>query len=474
MKKTIFKSTLALAAIAIAAQASAQVTFYEREGFQGESFTTRRQIGDFSRFGFNDRASSVIVTGDVGDRWQVCEDPRFGGHCVTLRPGQYPTLQAMGLNNRISSVQAIARAEAPVATPVLTAPTAGVGSVVFYEREGFGGRSFTTQSELADLTRSGFNDRVSAIEVFGGQWEVCSDAGFGGQCAVLRPGKYPSLRDMGLDKRISSVRSLTRDSGATAAVPQVVFYERENFAGRSFAAQGDVPDFGRNGYSERAASVEVIGGWFEACQGLAYSGQCVFLRPGKYPSVSALGLNNQISSIRHASADSRAQDNRSTPTTLFDPRRRPNEQLFEANVIAVRAVVGTPEQRCWVDRDQLAAEPAASRPNVGAGIAGAVIGGILGHQIGDGRGRDLATIGGLIAGGALGANVGRQGQGQGQAQAQTQAQTQDVQRCTSVPAQARPDLWDVTYNFRGQEHRVQMTTPPGTTIMVNRDGEPRV
>ena len=471
MKKTIFKTTLALAAIAIAAQAAAQVTFYEREGFQGESFTTRRQVGDFSRFGFNDRASSVVVAGEAGDRWQVCEDPRFGGRCVTLRPGQYPTLQAMGLNNRISSMQAVARADAPVANPVATAPTPGAGSVVFYEREGFGGRSFATQTELSDLTRSGFNDRVSAIEVFGGQWEVCSDSGFGGQCAVLRPGKYPSLREMGLDKRISSVRSLNRDSGPTAAAAQVVFYERENFAGRSFVAQGDVPDFGRSGYSDRAGSVEVIGGWFEACQGLGYSGQCVFLRPGKYPSVNALGVNNQISSVRHASGDSRAQDNRPTPTSLFDPRRRPNEQLFEANVVAVRAVVGTPEQRCWVDREQLAAEPATtSRPNIGAGIAGAVIGGILGHQIGDGRGKDLATIGGLIAGGALGANVGRQGQ----AQAQTQAQTQDVQRCNTVPAQARPDLWDVTYNFRGQEHRVQMTTPPGATITVNGAGEPRV
>ena len=55
-----------------------------------------------------------------------------------------------------------------------------------------------------------------------------------------------------------------------------------------------------------------------------------------------------------------------------------------------------------------------------------------------------------------------------------QTQAQDVQRCTSMPNQARPEMWDVTYNFRGQEHRVQMTTPPGPTIIVNRDGEPRV
>jgi uncharacterized protein YcfJ len=49
-----------------------------------------------------------------------------------------------------------------------------------------------------------------------------------------------------------------------------------------------------------------------------------------------------------------------------------------------------------------------------------------------------------------------------------------VQRCESRPSQARPEFWDVTYNFRGQEHRVQMTAPPGQTVTVNRDGEPRV
>jgi uncharacterized protein YcfJ len=99
-------------------------------------------------------------------------------------------------------------------------------------------------------------------------------------------------------------------------------------------------------------------------------------------------------------------------------------------------------------------------------VVGAVIGGILGHQIGNGRGRDIATVGGAVAGGAIGANVGRTGGGQ-------QVQTQDVQKCATVPGQARPDLWDVTYNFRGQDHRVQMTHAPGRTVTVNSKGEPR-
>jgi uncharacterized protein YcfJ len=51
--------------------------------------------------------------------------------------------------------------------------------------------------------------------------------------------------------------------------------------------------------------------------------------------------------------------------------------------------------------------------------------------------------------------------------------SQDVQRCTNVSSGANPDYWDVTYNFRGVEHRVQLSTPPGRTIAVNGNGEPR-
>ncbi len=461
--KPALRHTLALTAVAIATQAAAQVTFYEREGFQGESFTTRRQIANFERFGFNDRASSVVVAGESWERWQVCEDVRFGGPCAVLRPGQYPSLRAMGLNNRISSVQALAREDAPPVAP--TSP----GRVVFYEKEGLRGRSFTTQTELVDFSTTGFNDRISSVEVFGAPWEVCRDGGFAGPCMTLRPGQYPSLMSIGLNNSISSARSVVRDTGPQQVPAKAIFYEQESFGGRSFIAEGDVADFSLYGFNDRASSVEVFGAWFEVCQDGGFSGPCARLRPGKYPSLASIGLNNRISSVRVMARDGRALDNRVVPATataaLYDPRRRDNEQLYEANVTAVRAVVGTPEQRCWVERDQVALEPGRST-NVPAAIAGAVIGGILGHQVGDGRGRDLATVVGVVAGGALGASVGRDGR--------PQTQAQEVQRCTSMPNQARPEMWDVTYNFRGQEHRVQMTSPPGPTIIVNRDGEPRV
>jgi uncharacterized protein YcfJ len=148
----------------------------------------------------------------------------------------------------------------------------------------------------------------------------------------------------------------------------------------------------------------------------------------------------------------------------YDYRRRENEPLYEAPVTSVRAVVGPPQQRCWVERQVV--DTSTPGINVPGAVVGGVVGGILGHQIGSGRGRDLATGIGAVGGAVVGANVGRDAAGT--------VYTQDVQRCPTVSTAALVDYWDVTYNFRGYEHHVQTTSPPGRTILVNGQGEPRV
>ncbi len=119
------------------------------------------------------------------------------------------------------------------------------------------------------------------------------------------------------------------------------------------------------------------------------------------------------------------------PVPLVAPaygyRPQPQERVYVVPVSSVRAVVGAPEQRCWVERQQVVED--RSDVNVPGAIAGAVIGGVLGHQVGGGRGKDIATAGGAVAGAAIGANVGRGG---------SQVYSQDVQRCAQCRAPSAP------------------------------------
>jgi uncharacterized protein YcfJ len=247
---------------------------------------------------------------------------------------------------------------------------------------------------------------------------------------------------------------------------QVVFYEDENFEGRSFTTERPVYDFDRSGFNDRSSSVVVLRDRWEVCQDARFNGRCVVLRAGRYPSLSAMGLNDRVSSVRMVGSNMRVEDDRYAPqpVAVYDNHRRNNERLYQADITSVHAVVGPPEQRCWTEREQVA--PERGRANVPGAILGAVIGGVLGHQVGGGRGKDIATAGGAVIGGAVGANAGRDRNGQ-------PGYSQDVQHCETVASQARPDYWDVTYEFRGREHRMQMTNPPGDTVVVNKDGEPR-
>lgn len=255
--------------------------------------------------------------------------------------------------------------------------------------------------------------------------------------------------------------ALTVAAATVQASAQVTFYEREGFDGRSFTADRQVRSFTRFGFNDRASSAVVQRGRWEVCTDVRFEGRCVLLRRGRYASLDALGLNDRISSVRPVQRATRYDDDRAPlPQPVYDSTRRPNERLFEAPVTSVRAVVGPPQNRCWVERQQVSR---GEGTNVPGAIAGAFLGGILGHQIGGGTGRDLATAGGVVAGAAVGSNIGRD----------DRAETRDVQRCASVPGNARPEFWDVTYDFRGTEHRIQTMAPPGATVTVNRDGEPR-
>lgn len=255
-------------------------------------------------------------------------------------------------------------------------------------------------------------------------------------------------------------------SAAGPALADITLFEHESFQGRAVTTDRRITDLGRRGLNDLASSVIVSGQRWEVCNDSSFRGRCVILRPGQYPSLGAMGLNDRISSAREVAYRAEVQDERYAPPPVVDRdyRRRKGERLFQARVVAVHAVLGTTDRRCWVERGEL--PPEHRDTNVAGALLGAVIGGILGHQIGGGTGRDIATAGGVVAGAAVGSQVGRDRSG-------GSVEGPYVERCSTTPSQARPEYWDVTYEFRGRQHQVQMTSPPGDTVTVNRAGEPR-
>lgn len=211
---------------------------------------------------------------------------------------------------------------------------------------------------------------------------------------------------------------------AAPAFAQITFYEHEGFRGRVHTTQGALDNFRGWDFNDRASSVVVDAGRWEVCEGVGFSGRCAVLRPGAYDRLGAMGLNDRLSSVRPAQSGG-GRDNEATPPMRrpdYAYRQRPRERLFEVPVSSVRAVLGEPSQRCWVER--------RPEPRDGRSVDR---GGVIGHQTG----------------------------------------RSTVRRCEQV-TDAAPAFWEVGYSFRGRAHRIQMNEAPGRTVTVNRAGEPRM
>ena len=362
--RNVLPRALALAAILAAGHASAAITLFSHDGFHGKRVTLVQPTPDFRDFDFNDRASSVIVENEP---WEVCQDVGFRNRCAILVPGEYPNLAAVGLGDTLSSARPARREPPPPPPQPVMPPPPATGDIVFYEHPGFHGRGLGTSGEIDNFTQYGFNDRASSVVVFDHRWEVCEHADFGGRCMILRPGRYPDLRSMGMDDMISSVRRVRHE---------------DNFEDNRYAPP---------------------------------------------------------------------------PQPVYDWRRRPQEYVEQVPIESVHVVYAAPQQQCWVEQS---AAPANAR--TGGAVVGGLIGGILGHQIGNNGSRDASTVGGAVVGAVVGSQLARGAE-----------QPQQVTRCTSVPSQA-PDHYDISYWYHGVQHHVQTTNPPGPTILVNGNGEPRL
>ena len=261
------------------------IELFGQSGFLGRSVTIEHSVPNFDQVGFNDRATSLIVREGT---WQLCSDGGFSGTCRVFEPGRYADI-GPGLAREISS----ARLVGPVVMPPLPLPTPEIPRIVLFDDDSFRGRSLAVNDELADLRRSTFNDDTASVMIESGNWEVCTDTYYRGQCRVLSPGQYRRL-DSAMYRAISSVRPA--GLAAPAPVARVELFAGRNFDGSRIAAAHDEPNLDARGFNDRASSMIVHDGQWEICARSGYSGRCAVFGPGRYSDLSR--FNNEVSSLR--------------------------------------------------------------------------------------------------------------------------------------------------------------------------------
>jgi len=308
MKRFVFAAAAAVFSVAAGAQ---DIVLYQGENFSGQRFSSNESVNDLARVGFNDRASSATVR---GGSWQLCSDSYYRGQCATLRPGDYPSLSAMGLGNAVSSIREVGwqgDGQNPNQGPP-PGPPPGPGpgaAIVLFDSPGMTGRSINVNGPIPNLDGSGFNDRAQSAIIYSGTWQLCADSDFQSSCEVLSPGQWTNLG--GVTGRVSSLRPMAGGGGTPGPGPgggwgggrtRVVLYEGANFQGRSYTVNEDsIFNLATAGFNDRASSIRVERGYWMFCTDANFMGDCRTFGPGDYPTLS--WFSNRISSGRRISND---------------------------------------------------------------------------------------------------------------------------------------------------------------------------
>ncbi len=138
--------------------------------------------------------------------------------------------------------------------------------------------------------------------------------------------------------------------------------------------------------------------------------------------------------------------------TLAAPVVHAQDVAQVVSSIPVIQQVSVPRQVC--STQQVLVDP----PKSGAGAAmGAIAGGAVGNQIGDGSGRAVATLLGVIGGAMLGDRI----------EGQPAARTQERTTCTTQNIyESRTIGYNVTYEYAGRRYQVQLPQDPGPTLQI--------
>jgi len=139
--------------------------------------------------------------------------------------------------------------------------------------------------------------------------------------------------------------------------------------------------------------------------------------------------------------------------------QRIQSTYVDAEVVSVRPVFS--QSRCYASNSYQPQYEQAPRSRT-APILGGIVGAAIGNQVGDGRGRDAATVAGAV----LGYNITRDTQERNRYNERQYGQHrgQSYERC-----EQRVEAYDVVFYFNGREYQTRALYNPGPTIRLRVD-----
>jgi hypothetical protein len=178
----------------------AGIELYERRDFRGGSRAFDEAIPNLRDAGFNDQAMSVRLGGRQA--WEVCVDANYR-NCRVI-DASTSDLSDVGMSSRISSLR-------PWNQGNRRDDGFGQGRpgfpraprLVLFDQRNFRGQSVTVDQTSGNL--GGFGDRAESVQVEGGTWEICTDAGFRGRCTIVSE-DTTDLGRLGLRNNVGSAR----------------------------------------------------------------------------------------------------------------------------------------------------------------------------------------------------------------------------------------------------------------------------
>lgn len=131
------------------------------------------------------------------------------------------------------------------------------------------------------------------------------------------------------------------------------------------------------------------------------------------------------------------------------------------SVEPVRSTVNNPRQVCHDETVSHTAPPKDQHHIAGTAI-GAVAGGLLGHMVGGGKGKTVATVAGAVGGGYAGNRIEASRQ-------QPQVTTSVERKCQTVDNSSSKIVgYDVRYVYNGVTRTVRMDHDPGNQVQVQQ------